>query len=148
LPDRIDIGENLQKQWVENLGVRINWDTIERSTFLSQLDKKLPHLFILGWRADYPDPDNFLRARIGDVQRQKWQNTDYDNLVKQAQRSLEQAERIKLYREAELILVEEAPIMPIFYRSTRLLVKPWVARFPTTGLREWFFKDVIINEHL
>ena len=45
------------------------------------------------------------------------------------------------------ILAEEAPIMPIFHNSTRLLVKPWVTRFPTTGLREWFFKDVIIRPH-
>ena len=32
------------------------------------------------------------------------------------------------------LLAEEAPIMPLFHRSTRLLVKPWVTRFPTTGL--------------
>jgi ABC-type oligopeptide transport system substrate-binding subunit len=56
-------------------------------------------------------------------------------------------ERIELYGEAERILAEEVPIMPIFHSSTRLLVKPWVTRFPTTGLREWFFKDVIIRPH-
>jgi ABC-type oligopeptide transport system substrate-binding subunit len=67
--------------------------------------------------------------------------------VKQAQRSLNQGERMNLYEEAEQILVEEAPIMPIFHRSTQLLVKSWISRFPTTGLREWFFKDVIIQPH-
>lgn len=54
---------------------------------------------------------------------------------------------MKLHGEAEKILVNEAPIMPILYWSTRMLVKPWVTRFPTTGLREWFFKDVIIKPH-
>ena len=147
LPDRVDIGENLQAQWRENLGVKIKWDMMERHAFLAQLSEKVPHLFILGWRADYPDPDNFLRARIGDFQRQGWRNKVYNNLVKQAQRSLDQGERMKLYGEAERILVQEAPIMPIFHRSTRLLVKSWVTRFPTTGLREWFFKDVIIKPH-
>jgi ABC-type oligopeptide transport system substrate-binding subunit len=145
LPDRIDIGENLQTQWLQNLGVKIMWEAIERTEFLPRLSANVPHLFILGWRADYPDPDNFLRARIGDVQRQKWWNKDYQDLVEQAQRSLEQAERMKLYAQAEMILVEQAPIMPIFYRSTRLLVKPWVSRFPTSGLREWFLKDVVIS---
>jgi oligopeptide transport system substrate-binding protein len=145
LPDRIDIGENLQTQWLHNLGVKIKWEAIERSEFLPRLNEKVPHLFILGWRADYPDPDNFLRVRIGDVQRQKWRNEAYDKLIRQAQRSLDQAERMKLYAQAEKILVEQAPIMPIFYRSTRLLVKPWVTRFPTAGLREWFLKDVIIS---
>jgi ABC-type oligopeptide transport system substrate-binding subunit/class 3 adenylate cyclase len=147
LPDRIDIGENLQAQWKENLGVKIEWEMVESHAFLTQLGEHVPHLFILGWRADYPDPDNFLRVRIGDIQRQKWRNEGYDNLVEEARRSLDQGERIKLYEEAERILAEEAPIMPIFHRSTRLLVKSWVTRFPTTGLREWFFKDVIIKPH-
>jgi ABC-type transport system substrate-binding protein len=147
LPDRLDIGENLQEQWQQNLGVQIQWESVERPAFLLRLGECMPNLFILGWRADYPDPDNFLRVRVGDSQRQNWQNKDYDNLVKRAQRSLDQAQRIKLYGEAEQILAQEAPIMPIFYRSTRLLVKPWVTRFPLSGLREWFFKDVIIRPH-
>jgi ABC-type transport system substrate-binding protein len=147
LPDRLDIGENLRIQWKQNLGVDIYWDSLERPDFLPRLGDCMPHLFILGWRADYPDPDNFLRVRVGDSQRQKWLSQDYDRLVKRAQRSLDQIERIKLYREAEQILAQEAPIMPIFYRSTRLLVKPWITRFPSSGLREWFFKDVIIQPH-
>jgi oligopeptide transport system substrate-binding protein len=145
--DRVDIGETLQAQWRENLGVNIRWEEMERQTFLTELSEHTPHLFILGWRADYPDPDNFLRAQIGDVQRQSWRNERYDDLVEKAQHSLDQVERIKLYEEAERILVEEAPILPIFHRSTRLLVKPWVTRFPTSGLREWFLKDVVIKPH-
>ena len=147
LPDRIDIGEDLHVRWRENLGVDIRWEKKEGHLFLTQLGEHVPHLYILGWRADYPDPDSFLRALIGDTQRQRWRNEDYKGLVKQAQHSLDQGERIKLYGEAERILAEEAPIMPLFHRSTSLLVKPWVTRFPTTGLREWFFKDVIIEPH-
>ena len=147
LPDRADIGENLEGQLKENLGVKIKLEILDRQAFFARLGEHMPHLCILGWRADYPDPDNFLRTRIGDVQRQRWRNPDFDSLVKRARRSLDQGERMKLYGEAEQILAQEAPIMPIYYRSTRLLVKPWVTRYPATGLREWFFKDVIIKPH-
>jgi len=147
-PDQADLGENLQAQWEENLGVKIKWETVEWQTILSRLGEQVPHLLIMGWMADYPDPDNFLRARIDHIQYQSgWRNKGYDSLVKQAQRSLGQGERIKLYGDAEQILAEEVPILPIFHTSVRLLVKPWVTRFPTTGLREWFFKDVIIKPH-
>jgi ABC-type oligopeptide transport system substrate-binding subunit/class 3 adenylate cyclase len=147
-PDQADLGENLQAQWEENLGVKIKWETVEWQAILARLGEQVPHLLIMGWMADYPDPDNFLRARIDHIQHQSgWRNRGYDSLVKQAQRSLDQGERIKLYGDAEQILAEEAPIMPIFHTSVRLLVKPWVTRFPTTGLREWFFKDVIIKPH-
>jgi oligopeptide transport system substrate-binding protein len=146
--DQADLGKNLQAQWLENLGVKIRWETVEWQAILARLGEHVPHLLIMGWMADYPDPDNFLRARIDHIQQQSgWRNKAYDNLVKQAQRSLNQGDRIKLYGEAEQILAEETPIMPIFHTSVRLLVKPWVTRFPTTGLREWFFKDVMIKPH-
>jgi ABC-type oligopeptide transport system substrate-binding subunit/class 3 adenylate cyclase len=145
--DRVDLGENLQAQWKEVLGVNIRVEAVAWHEILARLSEHMPPLCILGWRADYPDPDNFLRARIGDFERQRWRHEAYTKLVKSAQRSLDQNERIKLYAEAERILAEEAPIMPILYRSTRILVKPWVTSYPTTGLREWFFKDVIIMPH-
>ena len=143
--DQADLEENLQAQWKENLGVNITCETVEWQEILTRLSAQVPNLLIMGWVADYPDPDNFLRARIDHIQQQSgWRNDEYDGLVELAQRSLDQTERIKLYEKAELILAEDAPIMPMFHRSVRLLVKPWVTRFPTTGLRESFFKDVII----
>jgi ABC-type oligopeptide transport system substrate-binding subunit len=143
-----DLGENLQAQWQRNLGVKIKWDTPEWQAILARLDQQLPHLLIMGWVADYPDPDNFLRARIDHIQQQSgWRNDSYNSLMTRAQRILDQRERMMLYEEAEQTLVEEVPIMPIFHRSVRLLVKPWVTRFPTTGLRGWFLKDVIIKPH-
>jgi ABC-type oligopeptide transport system substrate-binding subunit len=144
--DQADLGETLRAQWQENLGIEIRCESVEWQEILARLGEQVPHLLIMGWAADYPDPDNFLRARIDHVQQQTgWRNQGYDSLVKRAQRSLDQRERMGLYGEAEQILVEEAPIVPLFHRSVRLLVKPWVSRFPTTGLREWFLKDVIIK---
>ena len=148
-PDQADLGENLQAQWQANLGVTVKWETAEWQAILARLGAQVPHLLIMGWMADYPDPDNFLRARIDHIRKQGgWRHEAYDDLVKQAQRSLDQEDRMKLYQKAEQILVEEAPIMPLFHTSVRLLVKPWVTRFPTTGLREWYFKDVRIAPHV
>jgi oligopeptide transport system substrate-binding protein len=131
---------------MENLGVKIECEAVEWEVILGRLSEQVPHLLIMGWAADYPDPDDFLRARIDHIQQQSgWRNAGYDSLVMQAQHSLDQGERLKLYEEAERILVEEAPIVPIFHMSVRLLVKPWVTRFPATGLRKWYFKDVIIK---
>jgi ABC-type transport system substrate-binding protein len=146
--DQADLGENLHAQWLKNLGIEIGWETVEWQEILARLGEQVPHLLIMGWAADYPDPDDFLRARIGHVRQQSgWRNEGYVSLVKRAQRSLDQGERIRLYREAEHMLVLEAPIMPLFHRAVGLLAKPWVTRFPTTGLREWFLKDVIVQPH-
>ena len=72
--------------------------------FVDRLDQDPPHLFILGWGADYPDPDNFLRVGCRVGRRSKWRNETYDTLVKAAGRVMDQETRIRLYRQADEIL--------------------------------------------
>jgi len=54
---------------------------------------------------------------------------------------------MKLYAEADKILVEEAPILPLTYMRSHLLIKPWVRRLPLSAIKWWFWKDVIIESH-
>ena len=94
--------------------------------------------------ADYPDPDDFLRAVMEFTQ---WQNEEYNKLVKEARRAIEQRERIKLYKQADRILIQEAMIVPLTYGRECLLVKPWVKKYPISALKYWFWKDVVIEPH-
>ena len=139
--------ECLQAQWRDNLGVEVSWKVVEDWGLIAdRLENEPPHLFLNGWLADYPDPDNFLRvsphARLT-----RWQNESYVQLVEEARRITDQGERIKLYEQADRILVEAAAVMPLFYWRMHLLVKPWVKKFPTSAIKWWFWKDVIINPH-
>jgi hypothetical protein len=54
---------------------------------------------------------------------------------------------MKLYAQAGRILIEEAVLLPIVYGRCRLLVKPWVSRYPTLALGSLLWKDVIIEPH-
>ncbi len=138
--------EYLQAQWRENLGVEITREAMEYGMLVDRLEKEPPHMFFLGWVADYPDPDNFLRA--SPVRRYTgWQNAAYDGLVEEARRATDQEERMRLYQQADRILVEEAAVVPLLYRRYHLLVKPWVKKFPTSPMKMLFWKDVIIEPH-
>jgi len=138
--------EYLQAQWRESLGVEIPWESMEWSLFLDRLDREPPHTWLTGWAADYPDPDNFLRA--SHIRRHtQWQNEAYDGLVEEARGVPDQGKRMKLYQEADRILIEEAAIMPGFYNRLHLLVKPWVTKHPMSTIKPWFWKDVIIEPH-
>jgi len=138
--------EYLQAQWQENLGLEIRWETMEGTVLPDRLYREPPDMFLAAWLADYPDPDNFLRVGLSRI-RARWQNEAYDRLVEEARRVTDQGERMKLYGQADRILVEEAPIMPFAYRRCHLLVKPWVRKYPASGLGEFFWKDVIIEPH-
>ena len=137
----------VQEQWWEVMKVESRWELIDEwDRFAHRLSSEAPRLFLLGWMADYPDPDAFLRVcpfrgRTG------WQNEAYDRLVAEARGLPDQRERMELYRQAEQILVEEAPILPLFYEPVHLLMKPWVKKYPISPTRPWFWKDVILEPH-
>ena len=80
--------EYLQKQWCENLGVGISWKQKE----LVNLSKERFQVFISGWIADYPDPDNFMRGGGWRVET-RWRNVEFEELVEEARRVMDQVER-------------------------------------------------------
>jgi oligopeptide transport system substrate-binding protein len=137
------VREYLQAQWCDGLGVEIPWETtVDVETFKNRLQGERPHLILSGMVAVWPDPDHFLR---GPLLATGWQNSAYDGLVAEARRVAEQSERVKLYRQAEQILAEEVPILPLTYGRRHMLVKPWVSNFPTSPMPQWFLKDVVIE---
>jgi ABC-type oligopeptide transport system substrate-binding subunit len=137
-------GRYLEAQWRENLGLHIACRVMDWEVLNERLDAKQVRAFLISWLAEYPDPHSFLGASL--VPRSTgWQNEAYDHLVREAGRSRDHGERIKLYGQADRILVGEAAVIPIVYGRTHLLVKPWVSRLPTAPIRAWFWKDVIIE---
>jgi oligopeptide transport system substrate-binding protein len=145
---QILISEQLQKQWRENLGVETEVEIIEWAELDERMNSKPPALSVIGWGAGYPDPDNFLRPGVIQYGT-RWRNEAYDKLVETASQLLDQEKRIELYRQADRMLVEEAPILPLAYGRLGLLLKPWVKRYPTSPLAiyAWFGKEVVIEPH-
>lgn len=64
----------------------------------------------------------------------------------EARAATDQTTRMQFYAQAERILVDEAPLIPLAYSRSHLLLKPWVKQFPTSSIRLWFLKDVALEE--
>jgi len=140
------VPEYLQTQWRENLGIETKWEAIEWAVLLDRSRNDPPHMFTMGWIADYPDPDNFLR--VGFFRKALgWRNETFDRLMEEARRVTDQGERLKLYGQADRILVEEAAIMPLTHGRAALLVQPWVSKLPISAIGRRFWKDIIIESH-
>jgi ABC-type oligopeptide transport system substrate-binding subunit len=60
---------------------------------------------------------------------------------------MNQVERLELYRQADRLLIEEAPVVPLTYERRHLLVKPWVSHYPTSAIQSAFWKDAVIEPH-
>jgi len=121
------VAEAAQGMWERNLGIVVSLDNQEWKVYLSKLQNDPPNLFRLGWGADYPDPDNFMKlftATSGNNYT-RWKNPRYDQLLDQAAREPDSAKRAKLYDAAQKILCEtDLPIMPLFWTAESTLLNP------------------------
>jgi oligopeptide transport system substrate-binding protein len=138
--------EHLKEQWSEILGIEMNWKQIKWGSFYDLLTEKTPPMWLVSWFADYPDPDNILRVPWW-LSFGGWENPTYTRLVEGARRVMDQAERMRMYQEADKILVDEAALLPLWYGRFHMLVKPWVKKLFTSPLKWWSWKDIIIEEH-
>jgi ABC-type oligopeptide transport system substrate-binding subunit len=135
----------LSASWQEGLGVTVQLELASWPEFLASFQSHPYHIIHLGWRADYPDPDNFLR-----VSRARawpwWHHADYDQYIQQARAMTDPQGRMTLYRQAETILAQELPILPLIYEQEHLLIQSWVRRYPMSGLRPACWTDVVMTD--
>jgi oligopeptide transport system substrate-binding protein len=139
-------GLYLQKKWHDVLGIEIALEILEPGRYVPRLESGPPNLYLGAWMADYPDPDTFLRV-FPFRRRTGWRNEAYDRLVADAKGVMDRNERMKLYQQADRIMVEEVPIVPLLYEPWHLLVKPWVRKYPISSQNMWYWKDVILEPH-
>jgi len=129
--------EWLAQNWKKNLGVDLKLDPVDPTTYtaLTKDIKTAPQTFILGWCADYPDPQNWLSVywktgafgeRIG------YSNKEFDALVDKADAETDPANRMKLYDDAQKLLIKGMPVTMAWNNVNSFMVKPWVTGIKTT----------------
>jgi oligopeptide transport system substrate-binding protein len=129
--------EWLIAKWKESLGVDIELNPVEPTTYtaLTKDRETAPQMYILGWCADYPDPQNWLSVywKTGAFgERIAYSNLDFDALVDEADVTVDPARRAELYQDAQDLLVEGCPVAFMWNNVNSFLVKPWVKGLETT----------------
>ena len=118
------IAEAMQQMWKETLGVNIVLTNTDWKVYLSRENTGDFEISRAGWIGDYQDPKTFLDMMVTDRGNNKtgWSNATYDKLLEKAAKSTTQEERYAHLYEAEKILIDELPIIPI-YTYTRIYMK-------------------------
>ena len=119
--------EAIIAEWRNNLGVEVTVRQLEPERFLYYLSKEKNEMYYMGWIADYPHPQNFLEILFHtgfENNYSEYSNPDVDALLDKA--SLEQDFEIsmKLYRQAEQMMVDDAACLPLWFGQNYILVKP------------------------
>ena len=112
----------------ENLNIEVELEEHDSQGFTAALNAK-PTQILLGWvryGMDYLDPSNMLSVwKTGG--RHSWSNPEFDAKLKEASEYLgAPEERIKLFQEAERILVEDVPAVFVYHGTRVQFLKPWL----------------------
>jgi len=123
--------EAIVEMYKQNLGVDIAIQQTEWATYLWDLRAHRYQMFGLtaGWIADYPDPQDFLDILFHSESRNNdtvYSNPEVDRLLEEARVEQDSEKRMELYQQAEEIILEDAPIVPLTHDADYWLTKPYV----------------------
>ncbi|HHX50077.1 MAG TPA: peptide ABC transporter substrate-binding protein, partial [Clostridia bacterium] len=123
------IAEALMEMWKKNLGIdNISLSNEEWRVYLNTRKTGDYQVARAGWGGDYTDAMTFLDMWMTDNgnNQTNWGSPEYDRLIKEAKSNPDPAIRIKAMHDAEQILMEDMPIMPIYFYTNVNMYKPWV----------------------
>lgn len=145
------IAEALQDMWKKNLNINVVLHNEEWKVYLDSMHRLNYFLCRAGWNGDYVDPSTFLDMLItgGGNNDTGWSNTNYDRLVHFASSTGDRAARYDAYQKAEAILMDEMPIIPLFFYTRPRLIQPCVKGWYPNVLDQYDFKHIYLvpEEH-
>ncbi len=131
--------EVVLEMWKQELGVEVEIQQVEWATYLEDLDaKKFQAYAGLGWEADYPDPQDFLDILFhseSSINHGDFKNAEIDAVLEEARVEADIQKRIALYHDAEQMIVDAAPWVPMWFTGDRYaLVKDYVEGYVMTPM--------------
>ncbi len=120
------LAEALQQMWKQELGIEIGLYNQEAKVWNDTMREMNYDIARYAWVGDYLDASTFLdllTTENGNNQTH-WSNAEYDRLIEESRTKIKKEDRFALYRQAEAILMEESPIIPLYYYTNNQLQVP------------------------
>jgi oligopeptide transport system substrate-binding protein len=145
----------MQEQWAKNLGVKSELKGVTFDTFVVERPQLVYSIARNAWGADYPHPDNFLRALFGSQSGNNdegYNSPEFDRLLAEAGSKTTLDESIPLYNQAQEILVEDAAAVYTRWRVSNYEIRPWVSGVTGTAqdsvvIGDLFYETIQILKH-
>ncbi len=124
--DYQDLCTFIARQW-EDLGVKVQVEIVESATLRQMMSKGQTPFFRGSWIADYPDAESyftmFYSKNPAPPNYTNFSNQQFDELYEKALLENDDEKRHDLYQQMDRIIVEEAPVIFLFYDETALFVQ-------------------------
>lgn len=135
--------EEAIEKYLSAIGVKIefNYET-DWPTFKDMMAKGRLPMFRYGWSADIPDPDNIIGSLFhsgSQTNRSFYKNPEVDDLIEKAQKERDFKKRISLYWALQEMIMKDAPVILLSYRSYERVFQPYVRNFEAKALGDHYF---------
>ena len=130
----IDMAEVLQS-YIRATGLQVEIRQLEWSAYKEAINRGESDMFYLSWWADYPDPENFLfplfhSSNYGPAgNRTRYTNKTVDSLIEKGQQTMDEKKRDSFYRQAEEIIVADAPWVFLWHKTDFTVRQPWIKNY-------------------
>jgi oligopeptide transport system substrate-binding protein len=140
----------ISSMWKEVLGIDTELINEEWKVYLeTRRTKQTTQVYRAGWIADYNDAYTFLEIFHSDsgLNDSGWSNARFDELLALAAQENDLERRAGYMHQAEQIMMEELPVIPVYFYVTKRLVKPWVGNYRPHVQDYVYTKDLKILKH-
>lgn len=127
----------VRAMWQEVLGIEVTLRQLEWKAFLDlRADRSAWQVMRFAWAGDYDDAGTFtgLFATGGENNLPGYADPRYDDLLRRASAAADPAARAALLADAERLLLEAYPVVPLYFMTSKHLVAPRVAGFRPNAL--------------
>jgi peptide/nickel transport system substrate-binding protein len=144
-----DFADFAAKQ-LENIGIPVEVEVLQKSLLLEQTAGSQALFFRGSWIADYPDAENYMAVfyskNPAPPNYTRYANPAFDALYEQSLNETNDSMRYALYRKMDQMVINDAPVVPLFYDEVVHLVQPWVKNFNANALNLLELRQVKILE--
>lgn len=149
IPQYADLGSYIANE-LQQIGIRVQVEAIQKSLLLEQTSKSQALFFRGSWIADYPDAENYLSVfyskNPAPPNYTRYNNPAFDALYERALSEKNDSIRNMLYQDADQMVINDAPVVPLWYDMVVHLLHTHVEGFPANGLNLLELKRVKINK--
>ena len=141
LPEPDQVAQDIQAQLKQNLNITVKLNVMESTAFIDASQAGQVGLHLLGWGADYPDQTDFLDYHFGKGATKQFGAgfPDLWDVLKKAASTVDPAARIKLYAQANNLVKQHVPMVPVAHGGSATAYKADVKDAHSSPLgNEWF----------
>jgi ABC-type transport system substrate-binding protein len=132
-----DMADFIAKQ-LDEIGIRVQVETVQKALLLEMTSNSRALFFRGSWIADYPDAENYLSVfyskNPAPPNYTRYQNPRFDALFEKALAETDDSIRYRLYRQADQLVMDDAPVVPLWYDKVVWFAQPGITGFMPNSL--------------